>query len=623
MIRPQAVNIEIERRDFGDLSKLCRSGLFGVVLVLMLPLSALAADSINIFGKPKYNDHFKSFEYVNPDAPKGGTLTLAVSSSFDKLNPYNMRGKIAPGLTELMFETLTIYSLDEPATQYGLLADDIAVAKDMNSVTFHINPKARFNNGDPVTAADVKYSFDTLTGRKAAPKFRLYFADIEQAVVVDPLTVRFEFGRPGRDLPLLAGTLPVFSRKWGRSADGSGKKGFDELQTETPITSGPYRIESVDYSRGSITYSRNPDYWAKDLPVRRGSFNFDHIAYKLYRDGDLQAEAFRAGEFDVQLGDKARNWCCLYKGGKFDSGELVKKYFPHKNVPGMNGYVFNLRRERFRDVRVRQALGLAFDFEWANKNIFYGEYQHPYSYFSNSPLAASGLPSQDELKLLEPYRDSLDPAVFGPMVEMPSTAPPGSLRDNLIKGQQLLSEAGWNYRDGALRNDKGEPFVLEAGMTVGIPYPRIETYMRNLSRYGIVIKRRMRDAVSSKKAMDNFDYDMNMIMFGDSRIPGSDFYTKLNSADADVAGSDNIIGLKSPAVDALIEKLANARSGKELTTVAHALDRVLMHGYYVVPERYSFEHRIAYKSALSYPATLPSYYTPGEWVLTTWWDGRK
>jgi ABC-type oligopeptide transport system substrate-binding subunit len=579
--------------------------------------------AIAIYGKPKYGDNFEHFAYVNPAAPKGGTLTLAGSSSFDKLNPYNLRGKIAPGVVDLMFETLAIYSLDEQATQYGLLADDIAVAPDLASVTFHINPLARFVNGDPVTAKDVKYSFETLSGRKVAPRYRLYFAEIKRAVVTDVLTIRFEFARPSRELVFVAGTLPVFSPKWGKSAVKSSKFSFEDLQTQEPVTSGPYRVETVDYSRGAITFRRNPDYWARDLPVRRGNFNFDRIAYKLYRDSDLQAEAFRAGEFDVQLGEKARNWCCLYKGGKFDSGELVKKNFPHKNIPGMNGYVFNLRRERFRDLRVRQALNLAFDFEWVNKNIFYGEYQHPYSYFSNSSLAASGLPSPDELQLLEPYRNSLDPAVFGTMVVMPSTAAPRSFRDNLIQGQKLFAEAGWTYRDGALRNRKGEPFVLEAGMSTGIPLPRIETYLRNLSRYGIVIKRKLRDPVSSRKSLNDFDFDMNMIMFGESRIPGSGFFRKLNSVDADVAGSDNIIGIKSPAVDALIEKLANARTEQELTSVARALDRVLMHGYYVVPERYSFDHRIAYKSALAYSKNLPTYYNPGEWVLTTWWRPQK
>jgi ABC-type oligopeptide transport system substrate-binding subunit len=578
--------------------------------------TADAAHAIALYGEPKYAEDFQQFDYADPAAPKGGTLRLSTSyeaTSFDKLNPYTLRGKAAPGLIELAFETLAVYSMDETTTQYGLIADDIAVAPDLRAVTFHVHPAARFSNGDRITAADVKYSFDMLTGKGAAPRFRLYFADIERAVIVDSATVRFEFNRASHELAFVAGTLPVFSPRWG-----VGKE-FADVQTDAPIASGPYVVEHADYGRGGVTYRRNPDYWAANLPVRRGAYNFDRVVYKLFRDYDLQVEAFKAGEFDVMVEGKARNWCCVYTGGRFASGELTKQLFPHTNVPGMNGYIFNLRRERFQDVRVRQALALALDFQWINKNIFYGEYRHPYSYFSNSDLAASGLPSAEELKLLEAWRDQLDPAVFGPMVVQASTAPPASLRDNLIKGQRLLAEAGWTYRDGALRNAKGEPFVLEASLSEGIPLPRIETYLRNLARYGIVVKRKLGDQVAARKSMQTFDYDMAMISFRESRIPGSDLRAKLNSADADVPGSENIIGVKSPVVDALIERLATANSADELKTAARALDRVLMHSYYVVPERYSFEHRLAYNTHLGYAQQLPDYYAPYDWVLSHWW----
>ena len=592
-----------------------RLALLAVSLVALSP-SAHAAHAIALYGEPKYPAGFQKFDYADPAAPKGGTLRLSTAyeaTSFDKLNPYTLRGKAAPGLLELVFETLAVYSMDETTTQYGLLADDIAVAPDLRSVTFHVNPAARFSDGEPVTAADVKYSFDMLTGKGATPRFKLYFAGIERATVLDAATVRFDFKRSSHELAFVAGTLPVFSPRWGAG------KSFADIQTDAPIASGPYVVERADYGRGGVYYRRNPDYWAADLPVRRGSFNFDRVVYKLFRDYDLQVEAFKAGEFDVMVEGKARNWCCVYTGGRFASGELTKQLFPHTNVPGMNGYIFNLRRERFRDVRVRQALALVLDFEWINKNIFYGEYKHPYSYFSNSDLAASGMPSAAELALLEPLRDQLDPAVFGPMVEQPSTAPPSSLRANLIKGQRLLAEAGWTYRDGALRNAKGEPFVLEASLSEGIPLPRIETYLRNIARYGIVVKRKLGDQVAARKAMQTFDYDMAMISFRESRIPGSDLRAKLNSADADVPGSENIIGVKSPAVDALIEKLATANSADELHAASRALDRVLMHGYYVVPERYSFEHRLAYNTQLGYARRLPDYYAPYDWVLSHWW----
>jgi ABC-type oligopeptide transport system substrate-binding subunit len=587
-----------------------------IFMLALLAPGAEAAHAIALYGEPKYPAGFQHFEYADPDAPKGGTLRLSTSyeaTNFEKLNPYTLRGKAAPGLIELVFETLAVYSMDEATTQYGLIADDIAVASDLRSATFHVNPAARFSNGDRVTAADVKYSFDTLTGKSAAPRFRLYFAGIERAVLVDDMTVRFEFKRASHEQAFVAGTLPVFSPRWGQG------KPFADVQTDAPIASGPYVVEQADYVRGGIRYRRNPNYWAADLPVRRGAFNFDVVSYKLFRDYDLQVEAFKAGEFDVMVEGKARNWCCVYTGGRFAAGELTKRLFPHTNVPGMNGYIFNLRRERFQDVRVRQALALALDFDWINKNIFYGEYKHPYSYFSNSELAATGEPSAQELKLLEPWRDQLDPAVFGPMVPNSAQVAPTSLRDKLIKGQRLLAEAGWTYRDGALRNAKGEPFVLEASLSEGIPLPRIETYLRNIGRYGIIVKRRLGDQVAQRKAMQNFDYDMAMIVFRESRVPGSDLRAKLNSADADVPGSENTIGVKSPVIDALIDKLSLAHSADELKTVARALDRVLMHGYYVVPERYSFEHRVAYNTALAFAEQLPDYYAPYDWVLSQWW----
>jgi len=583
-----------------------------LLLLLSLAASATAEHAIALYGQPKYAADFQHFDYADPAAPKGGTLRLSAgyqATSFDKLNPYTLRGKPAPGLIELVFETLAVYSLDEGTTQYGLIADDIAVAPDQRSVTFHINPAARFSNGEKITAADVKYSFDRLTGEGAAPRFRLYFAGIERAVILDPATVRFEFERSSHELAFVAGTIPVFSPRWGEG------RSFADVQTDTPIASGPYLVDRPDYGRGTITYRRDPNYWAANLPARRGSHNFDRIVYMLYRDYDLQVEAFKAGEFDVMVEGKARNWCCVYTGGRFASGELTKRLFPHTNVPGMNGYVFNLRRERFQDVRVRKALGLALDFEWINKNIFYGEYKHPYSYFSNSELAASGMPSAEELKLLEPWRAQLDPAVFGPMVQEPST----SLRENLIEGQRLLAAAGWTYRDGALRNSRGEPFVIEASLSEGIPLPRIETYLRNLTRYGIVIKRRLGDQVAQRKSMQTFDYDMSMVLFRESRIPGSDLHARLNSADADEPGSENIIGVKSPVIDALIERLGTANSADDIKTAARALDRVLMHGYFVVPERYSYEHRVAYRSNLGYAPQLPDFYAPYEWVLSHWW----
>ncbi|WP_321921543.1 extracellular solute-binding protein [Burkholderia sp. BCC1998] len=582
--------------------------------------AAHAAYAIAQYGEPKYPPGFRHFDYVNPDAPKGGTLVLANPSrltSFDKFNPFTMRGNPAPGI-DLLFESLATGSMDEPASAYGLLADDIAIAPDRRSVTFHLNPRARFSNGDPVTADDVRFSFDTLKSKQAAPQFGAYFAEIAKAVVVDPATVRFEFRSTNRELPLIAGGVPVFSRKWGLRADGS-RIPFDQLGFEQPIGSGPYLIERYDNGR-TITYRRNPAYWGADLPVRVGTDNFERIVYKLYGDGVARLEAFKAGEYDVLVEYIARNWTRRDVGKRFDSGELVKREFRQHNGAGMQGFFMNLRRPLFRDVRVRQALDLAFDFEWLNRQLFYSAYTRLDSYFADTDLQATGTPGPGELKLLEPLRTQLDPAVFGPMVAQPNTNPPGSLRANLLKARALLAQAGWTYRDGALRNAQGEPFTFEILDDSGAAMEGVVTaYQRNLAKLGIDARFRTADYALLQKRLDAFDYDMTTVRLPGVQVPGAEQFSRYGSKFADEPGSDNIIGLKSPAVDALLHALGAAQTREDLLDATHALDRVLMHGYYAVPQWYSTTHRIAYKRTLGYPQTLPLYYSAEGWVVSTWW----
>lgn len=591
---------------------------------LTSPWRAHAAHGIALYGEPQLPPGFTHFPYVNPQAPKGGQLTLPNPayygvSPFDKLNPFTLRGVAPPGMTDLVFDTLAVYSLDEEGSQYGLLAQDIQLAQDRRTATFRLNPRARFSDGSPVTAADVVHSWHTLTSDQASPRFRNYFNGITEAEAVDTQTVRFRFKSDDRELPFVAGDLPVFSRKWSTRADGSAIP-FDELQTVPPLASGPYTVDKVDYARNIITYKRNPTYWGADLPTRKGTNNVDQITFKLYRDYELQVQAFKAGEFDAINEGKARSWCCIYTGARFDSGELVKKLFAHQNVPGMNGYVFNLRRDKFKDVRVRHALFLALDFQWVNRNIFYKEYKRPYSYFSNSDLAAKGQPTADELALLEPWRAQLDPAVFGPMVQLPDNDRAGGFRNSLIEAQRLFREAGWVWRDGALRNALGEPFTLNVQMSEGVPLPRIETFLRNIERMGVQVRRTVADGATTRKRMQDFDYDLTMVSFRESRNPAAELRRKLYGSEARRKGSENIIGVDSPVVDALIDTMLAAKSPQELKAAAGALDRILMHGYYVVPERYSFEHRVAYNTRLGYPDRLPRYYTPYEWLMRTWWD---
>ncbi|KWA17915.1 extracellular solute-binding protein [Burkholderia territorii] len=597
-----------------------RTAAAWAIQAVLAATAAHAAHAIAQYGEPKYPPGFKHFDYVNPDAPKGGTLVLANPNrltSFDKFNPFTMRGNPAPGI-DMLFESLATGSMDEPASAYGLLADDIAVAPDRRSVTFHLNPRARFSNGDPVTAEDVRFSFDTLKSKLAAPQFGAYFAEIAKAVVVDSATVRFEFRSANRELPLIAGGVPVFSRKWGLRADGS-RIPFDQLAFEQPIGSGPYLIEHYDNGR-TITYRRNPAYWGADLPVRIGTDNFERIVYKLYGDGVARLEAFKAGEYDVLVEYIARNWTRRDVGKRFDSGELVKREFRQHNGAGMQGFFMNLRRPQFRDVRVRQALDLAFDFEWLNRQLFYSAYTRLDSYFADTDLQATGTPGPGELKLLEPLRAQLDPAVFGPMVTQPNTNPPGSLRANLLKARALLAQAGWTYRDGALRNAQGEPFTFEILDDSGAAMEGVVTaYLRNLAKLGIDARYRTADYALLQKRLDAFDYDMTTVRLPGVQVPGAEQFSRYASKFADEPGSDNIIGLKSPAVDTLLHALGTAQTREDLLDATHALDRVLMHGYYAVPQWYSTTHRIAYKRTLGYPQTLPLYYSAEGWVVSTWW----
>jgi microcin C transport system substrate-binding protein len=577
--------------------------------------SAYAAHAFALYGDPKYPPDFKHFEYINPDAPKGGELYLANPdrrTSFDKFNPFSLKGVAAAGVSNLMFETLTIGSADEVATMYGLLAEDMQLAPDRMSIIFRLNPKARFNNGDPVTAADVKHSFDTLIA-KGAPQFKSLYADVKQCVVLDSRTVRFDFKAFNRELPLIVGGTPIFSRKWGKDTS------FDKIQLEPPISTGPYLIDRYDVGR-SISYKRNPAYWGNDIPSRKGMFNFGRIVYRFYKDDVAKLEAFKAGEFDLVVEYTAKNWARAYVGPKFESGEIVKRTLTHSNGAGMQGFVMNLRRPQFQDKRVRQALTLALDYEWMNRQLFYSQYKRIYSYFSNSQLAATGMPTEDELKLLEPLRKQLEPAVFGPAPLPPRTDAPHSLRGNLLKAKELLKEAGWEYRDGALRNAKGEPFSFEILDDQSALSRIISVYIRNLQKLGIQVTQRTADFALVQKRMEEFDFDMTSIRFPDVTSPGNEMFDRFGSKAADIPGSDNAWGLKDPAVDKLVAALVAANTRGELVAAARALDRVLLHKHIVVTHWFSATHRIAYQSRFGMPDKMPLYYQADPYVISTWWQ---
>lgn len=588
---------------------LCAVGLFGT--------DVLAAHAFSLYDTPRYGPGFTHFDYVNPAAPKGGELFLANPdrrTSFDKFNPFSMKGVAAAGVSSLMFETLTVASSDEVATMYGLLAEDMELAPDRMSMTFRLNRQARFNNGDPVLAADVKHSFDMLV-TKGAPQFKSVFADVKQCVVTGERSVRFDFKTLNHELPLIVGSVPVFSRKWGAQTD------FDKIQLEAPIASGPYLIDKFDVGR-SISFRRNPSYWATDLPVRKGMFNFNRINYRFYQDDVARLEAFKAGEFDVVVEYSAKNWARSYNGPKFTSGEIVKRELTHSNGAGMQGFVMNLRRPQFQDIRVRRALELALDFEWMNRQLFYSQYKRIYSFFNNSEMAATGLPSQDELKLLQPLRGKLDAAVFGAAPLPPSTNPPSSLRANLLQAKALLQQAGWNYRDGALRNAKGEPFEFEILDDQSAMSRVISVYVRNLQKLGFQVKQRTADFALVQKRMEEFDYDMTSTRFPDVTSPGNEMFDMFGSKAADQPGSNNVWGLKDAAVDKLVEALVAATTRRDLVAAARALDRVLLHKHIVVTHWFSSTHRVAYRNRFGIPAVAPLYYQADPYVISSWWQEK-
>ncbi len=591
---------------------------------------AQAAQGISQYGKPKYADGFAHFDYVNPNAPRGGTLTLpnpGQRTSFDKFNPFTLRGITAPGI-DLMFESLAEGSADEVSSIYGLLAEDIAVAADRQSVTFRIRPEAKFSDGAPVLAADVKHSFDVLMSGKAHPRYKTTFADIKEAVVLSDRSVRFDFKNNNAELPILAGTLPIFSRNWGKKPDGTIVP-FEKLAFEAPVGSGPYLIESFKAGK-SIVYKRNPQYWAdqlsKPLNVRVGFYNFDRVLYKLYSDDAVRLEAFKAGEFDAIVEYRAKIWAKGYVGSKFDNGTLTKKAFLNHNGAGMQGFAMNVRKPIFQDARVRQALGLALDFEWLNRQIFYDQYGRINSYFTNSDLSANfdgpRKPTEAELKLLRPlkakYPQWVPDAVFDSMPAPPSTKSPDSLRQNLKKARELLMHAGWQYRDGALRNERGEPFRIEMVESGGSFLRVISAYSRNLEKLGIQLDIRTSDFALYQKRMNEYDFDMATTRFPDSQNPGNELWDRFGSQAAKEKGSYNVIGVQTPAVDALVEEITKAQNRDELRAATRALDRVLWNSYYVVPQWYNPTHRVAFRKEMRYPEP-PLYYSAEPWIMQNWW----
>ena len=599
----------------------CRMRGLPILLALAISPAAWAAHGYALWGDLKYPPGFPNFAYVNPQAPKGGELRLVSNlrlSTFDKYNPFTIKGSPPAYLSALLFDSLLSGAQDEVGSGYGLLAEDVEVTPDGLAATFRLRPQARFHNGDPVLAADVKHTFDTLLGPYTSPAYKTMLEDLDGLDVLDDRTVRFRFKKPNRELPLTVGGMPIFSRKWGME-NGKAKK-FEDVVMDIPIGSGPYKIGPVSFGK-DITYVRDPNYWARDLNVRRGTANFDRITVKIYKDNTAKLEALKAGEFDMMRFFSAGDWARRVNGRKFNTGELVKGEFRHKLPAGFQSYVLNLRVPKLQDVRVREALDLALDFEYMNRTAFYNSYQRVTGLFGNTDCKSTGTPPPEELALLEPWRGKVPDAVFGPAYEPPRTDGPGnSLRNNLRKARELLRQAGWEVRDGALRNAKGEPMVLEYLDSQETGARVVTPWMRNLEKLGISINFRPVDFALYQQRLQKKQFEVISLAYAGTHTPGQEYFDLFGSKSADIEDSGNHSGIKSPAVDDLLSRMVGAKSKAELLPACRALERVIMHSHILIPQWTAPTHRIAYNAWRLQPTSAMPPYSQGEgWAIDTWW----
>ncbi|MGB5825810.1 MAG: extracellular solute-binding protein [Pseudomonas mandelii] len=573
------------------------------------------------FGTLKYPARFTHFDWVNPQAPKGGTLRVMAFGTFDTLNPYTFKGSspvstanfLQYGINELN-EPLMVGtgqyapSGDEPTSSYGLIAQSVEYSEDRSWVVFNLRPEARFHDGTPITAYDVAFSYRLLL-KEGHPQYRTSLQEVLRVDILNPQRIRFVFKRAGNPLQILRlGELPVLPQHYWKGRD------FKATTFEPPLGSGPYRITSVTPGR-KIIFERVKDYWGKDLPANRGFYNFDVMTTDYYRDNTVALEALKAGQFDYWLEMSAKNWANAYNIPAVTEGRLNKEQIPNGNPTGMQGFVFNLRRPVFQDVRVRQAFTLLLDFEWTNKQLFNGAYVRTRSFFENSEMAATGLPDADQLEILSPFRGKIPEQVFSEAFQNPMTDASGMIRAQQRKAYQLLQEAGWRIVDDKMVDANGKPVTIEF-LLAQTEFERVLLpFKRNLSDLGIDLVIRRVDVSQYINRVRSRDFDMIVGSFPQSNSPGNEQREFWMSAAADKPGSRNSMGLKDPVVDQLVEQLINADSRKSLVAHARALDRVLQWGYYVIPNWHIKTWRVAYWNHIGRPKVSPKY----DIGTTTWW----
>jgi microcin C transport system substrate-binding protein len=560
----------------------------------------------------KYAPDFAHLDYANPDAPKGGTLRQAAVGTFDSLNPFIVSGNKASGVLDYVHARMLTRVWDEPFSLYGYVAEAVEMPDDRKSVSFWLNPKATFHDGSPITVDDVIFTMETLR-EKGIPSARTAYGNIASVDRIEDRGVRFNFVEDAtREAPMLMGLMAVLSKAW------FSQNPLDQASLTTPLGSGPYKIASVDPGRG-ITYQRVADWWAADLPAMRGLYNFDTLQFDYFRDTSVALEAFKAGDENFRREDSAETWV----SGAYDSpavadGRITMISLPQFRATGMTGFAMNMRRPMFADERVRRAMILAFDFEWINKTLLAGQYKRIDSYFANSNLAARGTPEGAELALLEPFREQLPPELFTAAPSLPSTDRSGRNRENLRAAQALLAEAGWVVSDGALKDPSGAPFVFEI-LLGSEKYQRIAlAYVDQLKRLGAQASVRQVDSAQYVARLDGFDFDVVVDTRGVTMSPGTEQALYWSSISADTNGSRNYVGLKSAAVDSLVESVANAETAEELQAAVHALDRVLLWGSHYVPFYYADRDLFAYWGDMRRVEDVDPLYGT---VIESWWQG--
>lgn len=574
------------------------------------PVALAPAHALALHGEPKYPANFTHYDYVNPDAPKGGTLRLAAMPTFDNLHPFIFKGVSAAGAS-LPFDTLMEQAQDEALTVYGVIASGITVPPDRSWVTFTLRPEARFHDGHPITSEDVVFTFNMLR-EKGQPSYRVIYRDVTKVEAPDAHTVKFTFkDGSNRQLPLQLAELYVLPKHYWEGKD------FSATTLTPPLGSGPYKVATVDAGR-SIIYERVKDYWGKDLPTRRGRNNFDTIQFDYYRDEMVQIEAFLAGRYDLRQENTAKLWATAYDNPVVKSGKIIKQDLPNELPAGMQAFVFNQRRPIFQDIRVRHAFDLAFDFAWGNRTTAFGAYKRTTSFFTNTELAARGLPDAAELKILEPFRGKIPDEVFTQEYKPAETDGTGNNRDNLRQATELLKAAGWVLKDGKLVNaQSGAPFAITY-LDSNTRFERwLQPYFRSLERLGIKVTYRVVDAAQYTNLLNKFDFDVITHGFAQSLTPGLEQRDYWSSASADLEGGSNIIGIKNPVVDALVEGLIAVQTREDLIAHSRALDRVLQWNRYVVPQWHINTWRLAYWDKFGQPKIAPKY---GLGYVDQWWS---